>query len=166
MWIKDKKYIIKINYDRKEIIKRLKGHTEEPSDISKVVPMDIYKFRGNISAEPINLIFYSGATLRILNLKITFSENDQCEMHILYGHPKYHKVISNIFGFIFLFVILQWVFDPNSFLGAIIISTLWGIILLFGNIFMNYLAKKYVSKTFNYINSDKFNYENTKYKFS
>ncbi len=163
MWLKNKKYSIRTNFHPDEIKKRLKGITEEPEDISKVVPLDIYRFRGNVSDESIKLKV-NWAYKVPLHLDVTFSKSAPVKINITRFFPKNYKIMNLLFVFAFLLLIIDWA--QKSLFGAIIILLFWIILMPILTWFNSVIEKKKIYKIFNYINSDNFKYEKTKYSHS
>jgi hypothetical protein len=163
MWLTKKKYSIKSKLQKDEFIKRLKGITEEPGDILNVVPLNIFKFKGSVSNEEINLIV-NWVNPYSLHLSVVFSNNNPPEILIFRKFPRYYKIL-NTFGFIAFLLIIIYLSMALSFFGTMIILSLSIIYFLFLALLNSIIIKKKILKLFNYINSDTFSYENTKYKY-
>jgi hypothetical protein len=86
------------NYTSAEFIKRLKSITEEPEDISQVVPMNIYKFKGTIGSGAIHLRYNGGVYVKALDVKIKIINKNPVKIAVYYRYPK----IQSYFNIFFL----------------------------------------------------------------
>jgi hypothetical protein len=167
MWFKYSQLKLSAGYNFSEFRKRLKSITEEPKDIAEVVPMDIYKFKGVVGQSSIHLLYYGGAYLKALDVKIKVIDKNPVQIIVYYGFTKTQKYFNLFFltvpFVVYLLKMGELLIDYEKLYYALVFLTFWTGVIVTWHIIYLFFAKRKLTKLFNYFMGNEFPEEKTKY---